>query len=88
MSKKPRRSPRAGVLIERDVDGKSELVTAYAGSSLKGGRAFAQALRSAQADQQARRVLYMELVKAQPVVLVSVPIQHETKPYPSAADLF
>lgn len=88
MRKKPRLSPTAGVLIEREVDGKLELLTRYTGSSLKSGRAFAQALLSAQADCQVRRVLYMEFVHAQPVILVSVPIQHESAPRLPAKDPF
>lgn len=88
MSKKPRLSPHTGVLIERDVDGQPELVTTYTGSSLKGGRALAEAIKKAQADAQARRVLYLEFVHAQPVVSVSVPILHEAAPCLAASDLF
>jgi len=88
MNKKPRLSPHAGVLIERQVEGQRELQTAYAGSALNSGRAFAQALLSAQADPAARRVLYLEFVHAEVVVSVSVPIQHERATPLPAEDLF
>lgn len=88
MSKKPRLSPYAGVLIEREVEGKPELQTAYTGSALNSGRAFAQAIQQAQTDAAARRVLYLEFVHAKPVVQVSVLILHEPSPHLSSDDLF
>jgi hypothetical protein len=75
--KKSRLSPLASVLIERQTEQGTELVTEYFGSSLKGGRAFAKAIQKAQADAQARKVVYMEMVMAQAVVQASVPIIHE-----------
>lgn len=88
MHKKPRLSPYAGVLIERQVEGKLELQTAYTGSALASGRAFAKALLSAQADPLAQRVLYLEFVHAQVVVQVSVPILHEEASRPAAPNPF
>jgi hypothetical protein len=88
MSRTPRCSPSASVLIEREVQGQIELSTAYLGSSLKSGRAFARALLSAQADPLARRVLYLEFVHMQLVVQVSVPILHETTPCLPSGDPF
>lgn len=88
MKKKARISPYASVLIERQVEGKPELQTAYTGSSLKSGRAFAQALLSAQTDPHVRAVLYQEFAHAQLAVSVSVPIQHESPPSLPADDTF
>jgi hypothetical protein len=88
MSRTPRCSPSASVLIERKVQGQIDLSTAYLGSSLKSGRAFARALLSAQADPLAQRVLYLELVHMQIVIQVSVPILHETLPPLPSGDPF
>ena len=71
-----RLSPLASVMIERKGQQGPELETEYFGSSLKGGRAFAKAIVKAQADPQALRVVYMEMVKAEAVVQASVPIIH------------
>lgn len=77
--RKPRLSPLVSVIIERNQPGtiEPEQVTEYFGSSLKGGRAFARAIQKAQADRQARRVVYIETERAEVTVQTSVPITHE-----------